>query len=107
MNLILLNTAQGGSVGSILMIVALFVVFYFFMIRPQQKQQKRLKAMREVLKKGDKVVTNGGIYGTVREVRETSVIVEVDRDVQIRVDKNCVTPVAEEANGQNDPNKQK
>ncbi len=90
--------------GSILMIVALFVVFYFFMIRPQQKQQKKLKAMREALKKGDKVVTNGGIYGTVRE---TSVIVEVDRDVQIRVDKNCVTPIAEDANGQNDPNKQK
>jgi preprotein translocase subunit YajC len=106
MNFILLNTAQGGM-GSILMIVALFVVFYFFMIRPQQKQQKKLKAMREALKKGDKVVTNGGIYGTVREVRETSVIVEVDRDVQIRVDKNCVTPIAEDANGQNDPNKQK
>ena len=94
MNFILLNTAQGGM-GS------------FFMIRPQQKQQKKLKAMREALKKGDKVVTNGGIYGTVREVRETSVIVEVDRDVQIRVDKNCVTPIAEDANGQNDPNKQK
>ncbi len=43
----------------------------------------------------------------MREVRETSVIVEVDRDVQIRVDKNCVTPIAEDANGQNDPNKQK
>ena len=57
MNFILLNTAQGGM-GSILMIVALFVVFYFFMIRPQQKQQKKLKAMREALKKGDKVAVS-------------------------------------------------
>lgn len=107
MNFILLDTATaGGNFSGIIMIVALFVVFYFFMIRPQQKQQKKLKAMREALKKGDKVVTSGGIYGTVREVRETSVFVEVDRDVQIRVDKNCVTPVGEE-NAQADPNKQK
>ena len=97
MNFILLDAAPaaGGGMGSILMIVALFAVFYFFMIRPQQKQQKKLKAMRDALKKGDKVVTNGGIFGTIREVRDDSVMVEIDRDVQVRVAKSYVTPIEE------------
>ena len=99
MNFILLNTAQGGM-GSILMIVALFVVFYFFMIRPQQKQQKKLKAMREALKKGDKVVTNGGIYGTVAEIKEKTLLIEIDSNVKIKVDKNSVVKDFSEAQQQ-------
>lgn len=84
--------------GSILMIVALFVVFYFFMIRPQQKRQKEIKKFREALDKGDKIVTAGGIYGTIREVKDTYFIIEIDKDVRIRVDKGSVYPSAEEAN---------
>ena len=99
-NYILLDGAQaaGGSMGSILMIVALFVVFYFFMIRPQQKRQKEIKKFREALDKGDKIVTAGGIYGTIREVKDTYFIIEIDKDVRIRVDKGSVYPSAEEAN---------
>ncbi|MDE5631368.1 MAG: preprotein translocase subunit YajC [Muribaculaceae bacterium] len=100
LNYILLDGAQaaGGGMGSILMIVALFVVFYFFMIRPQQKRQKEIKKFREALDKGDKIVTAGGIYGTIREVKDTYFIIEIDKDVRIRVDKGSVYPSAEEAN---------
>ncbi len=99
LNFILLQAqASGSGMGSILMIVALFVVFYFFMIRPQQKRQKEIKKFREALDKGDKVVTAGGIYGTIREVKETSFLIEIDKDVRIRVDKGSVYPSAEDAN---------
>ena len=68
----------------------IFVVMWFFMIRPQRKQQKELQAFRDGLKKGDKVVTVGGIYGTVVEVKEGTVLIEVDKDVKIRVSKQAL-----------------
>lgn len=100
LNYILLDGAQpaGSGMGSILMIVALFVVFYFFMIRPQQKRQKEIRKFRESLDKGSKVVTAGGIYGTIREVRDNSFIIEIDNNVRVRIDKGSVYPSAEEAN---------
>lgn len=91
--------ATGGfDVTSILVFAAIIAIFYFFMIRPQQKKQKELKKQREALTKGDTVVTAGGIYGKIREVRENSFIIEVDHDVKLRVDKNSVYPSAAEAN---------
>ena len=72
------------------MLLLIFVIMWFFMIRPQRKQQKELQKFRDGLKKGDKVVTIGGIYGTVVEIKDKSVLVEVDKDVKIRVDKNAV-----------------
>lgn len=99
MNLILLDQAPaGGGLGSILMIVALFVIFYFFMIRPQQKRQKEIKKFRESLAAGSKIVTAGGIYGTIREVADLYFIVEITKGVTIRIDKGSVYPSAEEAN---------
>lgn len=65
----------------------IIVVFYFFMIRPQVKRQKELRKYRESLKKGDKVVTTGGIYGKVTEVKESHVVIEIANDVNIKVDK--------------------
>ncbi|MBR2162552.1 MAG: preprotein translocase subunit YajC [Bacteroidales bacterium] len=83
--------AQGGSPWSMLIMLALiFVVMWIFMIRPQRKQQKELDNFRSGLKKGDKIVTIGGIYGTVNEVKEDSVLVEVDKDVKIRVSKQAI-----------------
>ncbi len=73
-----------------IMLILIFVVMWFFMIRPQRKQQKELQKFREGLKKGDKVVTIGGIYGTVMEVKEKTLLLEVDSNVKIRVDKNSV-----------------
>ena len=81
---------QGGGSGMtmLLMLALIFVVMWLFMIRPQQKRQKELNNFRDNLKKGDKVVTVGGIYGTIVEVDDNKVMLEIDKDVKIKVDKN-------------------
>lgn len=73
-----------------IMIIAMFVILWLFMIRPQRKQQKELEKFRNELKRGDKVVTAGGIYGIVDEIKERSVLIKVDGDVKLRVDKNSI-----------------
>ena len=87
---IMLQAAGGGSAQFLIMMVLIFGVMYFLMIRPQQKKQKELGKFRNALEKGQKIVTAGGIYGTVKEVKEGYVLVEVDSNVAIRVDKNMV-----------------
>ena len=82
--------AAGGNWSFLIMMLLIFVVIWFFMIRPQQKKQKELAQFRNSLKKGDKVVTIGGIYGVVAEVKEQYVIVEVDSNVKLRVDKSAI-----------------
>ena len=82
--------AQGGGWSMWIMLLLIFVVMWFFMIRPQRKQQKELQNFRDSLKKGDKVVTVGGIFGTVAEIKENSVLIEVDSNVKIRVSKNAL-----------------
>ena len=95
MKMMLLQAApaagQGGSSWSFLLMLALmFVVMYLFMIRPQRQQQKKLEEMRNALKKGDKVITAGGIYGTIADVDDRTVLVKVDGEVKIRVDKSSI-----------------
>lgn len=91
-NIIFLQqTAQAGSNWSfIIMMVLIFVVMWFFMIRPQQKRQKELNNFRNALQPGQKVVTAGGIYGKIKEVKDTYVLIEVDNNVHIRIDKNMI-----------------
>lgn len=79
------------------MLALIFVVFYFFMIRPQQKKQKELQKQRESMKKGDKVITAGGIYGIIKEVNDTTFLVEVAKDTVIKIDKGSVYASAEDA----------
>ena len=74
----------------LIMMVLLFVVMWAFMIRPQRKQQKELEKFRSELKRGDKVVTAGGIYGVVDEIKDRSVLIKVDGEVKLRVDKNSI-----------------
>ncbi len=81
---------QGSPWGSMFFLVAIIAVFYFFMIRPQMKRQKEARKFRESLKKGDKVITTGGIHGFIHEIDEQTVLLEVDKDVKIRVDKNAI-----------------
>lgn len=90
--------AAGGasSFSGIIMMVLIFVVFYFFMIRPQQKRQKEIKKQREAMKPGDSVVTSGGIYGKVKDIKDTTVTVEIAENVRIKVDKNSVFATAED-----------
>lgn len=92
--------AAGSSWSMWIMLILIFVVMWFFMIRPQRKQQKELQKFRDGLKKGDKIVTIGGIYGTVVEVKEKSLLIEIDSNVKIRVDKNSVVKDFSEAQQQ-------
>lgn len=73
-----------------IMLILIMVIMWFFMIRPQRKQQKELENFRKSLKKGDKVVTVGGIYGTVDEIKDKTLLIIVDGNVKLRVDKNSV-----------------
>ena len=101
LNLILLQAegaAQQGSQWSFwIMMILIFVVFYFFMIRPQTKKQKELQQKRESMKKGDKVITAGGIYGEIKEVQETTFIITIAKDVTIKVSKDSVFEDASDA----------
>jgi preprotein translocase subunit YajC len=83
---------------SFIMLLAVFVVFYFFFIRPQMKKQKEQTSYRNSLKKGDKVVTTGGIYGRILEVKDNSVMMDAGGDIKLKVDKNAVMkdPTVEE-----------
>ncbi|MBQ1751653.1 MAG: preprotein translocase subunit YajC [Bacteroidales bacterium] len=91
-SMMLLQAAPQGAAGSSasmwIMLILIFVVMWFFMIRPQRKQQKELQQFRSSLKKGDKVVTVGGIYGEIVEVNEKTALIKVDGDTKLRVDKN-------------------
>lgn len=81
---------QGGGASMWIMLILIFVVMWLFMIRPQRKQQKELEKFRSELKKGDKVITAGGIYGTIAEIQDTTVLIKVDGEVKIRVDKTSI-----------------
>jgi len=99
LNSILLDAAAGsagGGMSGLIMIVLMIVIFYLFMIRPQQKKQKELKRQREAMQNGDKVVTAGGIHGRIKEIKDTTVIVEVASGVSIKVDRGSVYPFVEE-----------
>ncbi|MBC7570394.1 MAG: preprotein translocase subunit YajC [Spirosoma sp.] len=94
MNAILLQLLpSGGSsmLANILLWGGIILVFYFFMIRPQQKKQKDQKSFVDNLKKGDNVVTVGGLHGRVTTVDATTVILEVDRGVKMTFEKSSVS----------------
>ena len=83
---------QGGGWSMWIMLIPIFAIMWLFMIRPQRKQQKEMEQFRNALKKGDKVITAGGIYGTIAEVKEgeRTVLLRVDGDVKLRVDKSSL-----------------
>ena len=82
--------AQGGGLSFWLMIVAMIAIMYFFMWRPESKRRKQMENFRNNLQKGQKIITAGGIYGTIKEIQPTSLLIEVDSNVTLRVDKNMV-----------------
>ena len=88
---------SGGASGliSFLPILLIFAVFWFFMIRPQNKQRKETQRMLSELKKGDKVVTIGGIHGVVQSVRESTVILKVDEDCKIELTRSAIASMKE------------
>ena len=90
---------QGSSWSGLLMIVLIFVIFWLFFIRPQNKRAKEQQKFRENLQKGDKVVTIGGIHGKVEEVRENTVLVNVDHNTKIEFEKSAIIPNASQVGG--------
>ena len=74
--------------------VALVAIFYFFMIRPQTKRQKEIRKFREALSVGDKVVTAGGIYGKIKEIKDNIIVLEIADNVRIRIDKSSIYATA-------------
>ncbi len=82
--------AESNPIMTFLPLVLIIVVFYFFMIRPQMKKQKEVTAFRNSLAKGDKVVTTGGIYGKILELKDNYVLLQIDDNVKIRVDKSAL-----------------
>ena len=83
---------QGSGMSMILMMVAIFAIMWFFMIRPQQKRQKEIQNFRASITRGSKIVTAGGIYGTVKDIDEAAntLKVEIANGICITVDKGSV-----------------
>ncbi len=92
--------AKGAGWTNMVMLLLIFVIFYFFMIRPQTKRQKEIKKFQDSLENGKTVITQGGIYGRVREVKDNYVLVEIADGVKIRVNKNMVFDSPEDATQQ-------
>lgn len=90
LTIILQEPASPSPLTSLLPLLLIIVVFYFFMIRPQVKKQKELKNYRSSISKGEKIVTTGGIYGKVLDVKDQTLTVEIADNVRIKVDKNAV-----------------
>lgn len=96
MNTIFMLTLQqtgsqgGGASMQFVFLILIVVVFWFFMIRPQMKRQKELKKYREELKKGDKIMTTGGIFGKIVEINDFTVIIEVESQARLKVSKEAV-----------------
>ena len=92
MNTIVLaaQAQQGGGMGMLIMMVAIFAIMWFFMIRPQQKRQKEIRKFQNSLQEGTRIITGGGVYGTVKRIdlSANTVDVEIARGVVITVDKN-------------------
>ena len=81
---------EGNGYSGLIMIVLIFVVFWLFFIRPQNKKQKEEQKFREALQKGDEVVTIGGIHGKIVDVKETTVMISIDSNVKIEVEKSAI-----------------
>jgi len=92
LSIVLMASPQQGQSpwSSLIPLLLIMVVFYFFLIRPQMRRQKELKTFRESLKKGDKIVTAGGIYGKINNISDHVITVDVGNNVLLKVDKSSV-----------------
>ena len=89
--LYILLQAQGGNMTFLLTMGAVFIVMYFFMVRPQQKKAKDAKKFIDEMKKGDSVVTIGGMHGKIYELDEITVVLEVDRGTKLKFDRSSIS----------------
>ena len=93
MNFILLQAAEGGQgmYGNLILIGGIILIFYFFMIRPQQKRQKDQKRFLEEVKKGDSVVTVGGIHGKIAQIEGDIVYLDIEKGGKLKLDKSSIS----------------
>ncbi len=97
------STGSGAAMlANFLPIILIFVIFYFMLIRPQQKKQKEYEKMLSAINKNDEVVTNGGIHGTILNVKDSTVILKIDDNVKIEINKNAIAYVKKSRGGSND-----
>jgi len=89
--ILLQASGDSGIVGNLILLGGIILIFYFFMIRPQQKKQKDQKKFIETIKKGDAVVTVGGIHGKVISLEGDTVVLEVDRGAKIKFDRTSIS----------------
>ena len=87
------SSSQGSSMMPMIIIILVFVIMYFFMIRPQNKKQKETEKMISALKKGDRIVTIGGIHGEITSTKEQTVIVKVDDACKIEFTRSAIASV--------------
>ena len=92
--ILLQASGDGSGISSLILFGGIAIVFYFFMIRPQQKKQKEQKKFIEEIKRGDNVVTIGGIHGKVLTVEEDTLSIEIDKGVKIKIQKSSVSQEA-------------
>ena len=99
---VMLQAPGAGMDSSMMwiMLILMFVIMYFFMIRPQNKKQKEIAEFRRSLQVNQQVITAGGVHGTIKEINDNDVMLEIDRNVKIRVDKNSIFAAAADANNQ-------
>jgi preprotein translocase subunit YajC len=88
--------ASGGMISTLIMFAAIILIFYFMIIRPQSKRQKERQKMLDAMKKGDKVVTSGGIHGKVVAMEDKTILLEISDNVKIKVEKSAVSAVLPE-----------
>ena len=91
LNILLQSAPPGAGIQQLLVIVVIIIIFYFFMIRPQMKKAKVEKEFRETLKKGDKIITIGGVHGRILEMGDTNMLVEVDTNVKLRIERSAIS----------------
>jgi preprotein translocase subunit YajC len=107
---LLMGAQQGGAEGAgggsaimtFLPFIAIIAIFYFLIIRPQNKKQKETQKMLSALKKGDRVVTIGGIHGTIQKVKEQSIVIKVDENTSIEFNRSAVSGVISTAKDDRD-----
>jgi len=87
------QTAAGGGFGAFVPIILMFVIFYFLLIRPQQKKAKEHQEMITGLKKGDRVITSGGIHGQITSLDDTTVTIEIAEKVRIKVTRSTLAGI--------------
>ena len=101
------GAGQSGGLAAFAPIILMFVIFYFLLIRPQQKKAKTHQEMINNLKKGDRVITSGGMYGTVTSLDDTTATVEIAEKVRVKITRSSIAAITQESSAPSSKNDKK